>query len=172
VLVILALQLALGAFRWGRWLYATGSNPGAARQAGLPVQRVTLGAFAACGALSGLAGFMFLARFGNITVAAGQGLELASVAAAVVGGVSVLGGSGTLVGALLGAVLIDILDQSLLRVPEVSEFWRDAILGALILVAVAVDFALGKRLRRMWAAESRRKRFREVTAAEKAATDG
>jgi rhamnose transport system permease protein len=157
VALALVLQLALGALRWGRWVYAVGSNPQAARQAGLPVELVTLGAFAACGALSGLAGFMFLARFGNITVAAGTGLELASVAAAVVGGVSIVGGSGTLVGALLGAILIDTLDQSLLRVPQVSEFWRDAILGALILVAVTVDFVVGRRLGRIWSLQSRRR---------------
>ena len=93
-------------------------EPRGATQAGLPTRRLVFGAFVACGALSGLAGFLFLARFGTITVVAGQGLELDSVAAAVVGGVSVLGGSGTLVGALLGAVLIDVLDQSLVRVPR------------------------------------------------------
>jgi rhamnose transport system permease protein len=154
--VIVALQLALGRLRWGRWVYAVGSNPDAARQEGLPVGRITLGAFAMCGALSGLAGFMFLSRFGTITVAAGQGLELASVAAAVVGGVSILGGSGTLVGALLGALLIDLLELSLVRVPEISVFWRDAVLGALILLAIAGDFAIGKRLRRLWASPARR----------------
>jgi rhamnose transport system permease protein len=157
VVVILALQVALGRLRWGRWIYAVGSNPDAARQEGLPVERITLGAFALCGALSGLAGFMFLSRFGTITVAAGQGLELASVAAAVVGGVSILGGSGTLIGALLGALLIDLLEQSLVRVPEVSEFWRDAVLGALILLAIAGDFAIGKRLRRFWTSPTRRR---------------
>ncbi len=150
VVVIVALQLALGRLRWGRWVYAVGSNPDAARQEGLPIERITLGAFAMCGALSGLAGFMFLSRFGTITVAAGQGLELASVAAAVVGGVSIFGGSGTMIGALLGALLIDLLELSLVRVPEISVFWRDAVLGALILLAIAGDFAIRKRLRRFW----------------------
>ena len=92
-----------------------------------------------------------------MTVAAGQGLELSAIAAAVVGGVSIAGGAGTLVGALLGAVLIDTLDQSLLRMEQVSEFWRDGILGALILIAVAIDFAIGRRLRRRWAAQARRR---------------
>ena len=155
VVLALVLQLALGRLKWGRWVYALGSNPQAARQAGLPVELVTLGAFALCGALSGLAGFLFLARFGNITVAAGAGLELASVAAAVVGGVSILGGAGTVVGALLGAILIDTLELSLLRVPEVSEFWRDAILGGLILVAVTIDFTVGQRLRKAWSLRAR-----------------
>jgi rhamnose transport system permease protein len=155
VVVVIVLQLALASLRGPRRLYAIGSNPGAARQAGLPVQRITVGAFALSGALAGLAGFLFLSRFGTINVDAGTGLELASVAAAVVGGVSILGGSGTLVGALFGAVLIGLLDQSLLRVPQVSQFWRDALLGALILLAVASDLALGQRLRRLWASESR-----------------
>ena len=155
VAIVVVLQVALARLRWGRRLYAIGSNPEAAAQAGLPTRRLVLGAFVACGALSGLAGFLFLARFGTITVVAGQGLELDSVAAAVVGGVSVLGGSGTLVGAFLGAVLIDLLDQSLVRVPQVSEFWRNAILGALILAAVVADVAIGRRFRRRWSAEAR-----------------
>jgi rhamnose transport system permease protein len=148
VVVVLVLQFCLGRLRWGRWFYAVGSNPEASRQAGLPIRRVTLGAFALSGTMAGLAGFLFLLRFGTITVHAGAGLELASVAAVVVGGVSILGGSGTVIGAFLGALLIDLLNQSLLRVPQVSEFWRDALLGALILAAVASDFFVGKRLGR------------------------
>jgi rhamnose transport system permease protein len=149
VVLIVVLQLMLGGLKWGRWLYAVGSNPDAARQAALPVERVVLGTFVASGALAGLAGFLFLSRFGTITVNAGNGLELQSVAAAVVGGVNIFGGSGTLVGALLGALLVNLLDLSLLRVPGLSEFWRDAVLGVLILSAVTVDFLLGKRLGRL-----------------------
>ncbi|MGH8937587.1 MAG: ABC transporter permease [Acidimicrobiia bacterium] len=155
LVVVVLLQTALGKLRWGRRLYAIGSNPEAARQAGLPEQRLVLGAFVACGLLAGLAGFMFLARFGTLTAVAGQGLELKSVAAAVVGGVSIMGGSGTLVGALLGALLIDTLELSLVRVQQVSEFWRDAILGALILMAVALDRGLNRRFRRLWSVEAR-----------------
>jgi rhamnose transport system permease protein len=81
---------------------------------------------------------------------------LESVAAAVVGGVSILGGSGTIVGAFLGAILIDTLKLSLLRVPEVSEFWRDAFLGVLILGAVILDTTLHNRFNRRWSAEARR----------------
>ena len=142
------LQLVMSRLRWGRRIYAVGSNPEAAAQAGLPQARLTLSAFTVCGALAGLAGFMFLGQFGTVNVTAGSGLELAAIAAAVVGGVSIQGGSGTVIGALLGAVLIEILDLSLVRVDQVSEFWRDAILGGLILAAVIADVVVGKRLRR------------------------
>jgi rhamnose transport system permease protein len=91
-----------------------------------------------------------LARFGNITVVAGLGLELASVAAVVVGGVNIFGGSGTVLGALLGAIMIDLLQNSLIRWLEISEFWRDALLGMLILLAVASDAVIMNRLRNLW----------------------
>jgi rhamnose transport system permease protein len=151
LLVVLIFHLILRYLPFGRRLYAIGSNPEAARIAGFPSQRIVFLAFVLCGALSGLAGFMFLARFGNITVVAGLGLELASVAAVVVGGVNIFGGSGTVLGALLGAILIDLLENSLIRWLEISEFWRDALLGMLILLAVAADTVIMSRLRDLWA---------------------
>jgi rhamnose transport system permease protein len=145
--IAIALHLVLQYTRRGRHLYAVGSNPEAARQVGLDERRVQIAAFVACGALAGLAGFLYVGRCGTINVAAGSGLELAAIAAAVVGGVSTLGGSGTVMGAFVGAVLIGLLDLSLVRVPQVSEFWRDAILGSLILAAVTLDVTVGRRLR-------------------------
>jgi rhamnose transport system permease protein len=147
LVIAIALHLTLQYARAGRHLYALGSNPEAARQAGLNQRRLQIAAFTACGALAGLAGFLYVGRFGTINVTAGAGLELAAIAAAVVGGVSTLGGSGTVIGAFLGAILIGVLDQSLVRVEQVSEFWRDAILGTLILLAVLLDVTVGRRLR-------------------------
>lgn len=154
ILVVILFQWLISYVPFGRRLYAIGSNPGAAAFAGLPVQRTVIVAYLLCGALSGLAGFMFLARFGNITVVAGQGIELQSVAAVVVGGVNIFGGSGTMVGALLGTVLIATLEQSLLRWAQISEFWRDALLGLLILLAIASDAIILARLRSIWARRS------------------
>jgi rhamnose transport system permease protein len=149
VVVVIAFHIVTGHLTFGRHFYAIGSNPDAADLIGLPKQRIVFTAFTLSGALSGLAGFMFLGRFGNITVQAGNGLELQSVAAVVVGAVNIFGGSGTVFGAMLGAVIIGTLDQSLLRL-QISEFWRDAVLGLLILVAVSADAVILNRLRRIW----------------------
>jgi len=168
-LVVVVFQLFLQYLPYGRRLFAIGSNPDAARVAGLPIQRDVFVAFLLSGALSGLAGFLFLVRFGNITVVAGQGLELQAVAAVVVGGVNIFGGSGSMVGAFLGAALINLLQQSLLRWPAVSAFLQDAILGVLILLAVASDKVILERLRTRWVRARRRDDERAAaTAAEQA----
>ena len=146
VAVALIVHIFLTRFRAGRQFYAVGSNPEAAKVAGINVGRTVMQAFTLSGALAGLAGFMFLARFGNITVVAGLGLELKSVGAVVVGGVNIFGGSGSVIGVLLGASLIDLLETSLVRWPLVSEFWRDAVLGMLILLAVLTDTFMSRRL--------------------------
>jgi rhamnose transport system permease protein len=147
LVIVVALHLVLQHTHAGRHLYALGSNPEAARQAGLHDVRLQIAAFVGSGALAGLAGFLYVGRFGTINVTAGSGLELSAIAAAVVGGVSTRGGSGTVMGAFVGAVLIGVLDQSLVRVEQISEFWRDAILGVLILAAVLLDVTIGRRLR-------------------------
>ncbi len=151
LVVVILFQLVLTYLQYGRRLYAVGSNPDAAKNAGLPVARIVTSAYTLCGALAGLGGFMYLARNGNITAWAAQGLELKVVAAAVVGGVNIFGGSGTVFGALLGAVMIDLLDQGLNRMPNISQFWLDALLGLLILIAVASDAVILNRLRKIWA---------------------
>src|SRR5439155_4972354 len=110
--VVIVFQLVLSYLPYGRRLFAIGSSPDAARVAGLPIQRDVFVAFVLSGAMAGLAGFLFLVRFGNITVVAGQGLELQVVAAVVVGGVNIFGGSGSIVGAFIGATLINVLQQS------------------------------------------------------------
>jgi rhamnose transport system permease protein len=156
VAVVLIAHLALTRLRPARQLFAVGSNPEAANMAGIDAARVVFTAFVLSGLMAGLAGFMFLARFGNITVVAGLGFELNSVAAAVVGGVNIFGGSGTVIGAFLGTILVDLLQTSLVRWQIVSEFWREAVLGAMILISVATDTALNRRLAALRAARAHR----------------
>jgi rhamnose transport system permease protein len=146
IAVVIGVHLALTRLRPMRQFFAVGSNPEAAEMAGIDARRVVLAAFVLSGALSGLAGLMFLARFGNITVVAGLGFELKSVASAVVGGVNIFGGSGSVIGATLGAILVDVIDTSLVRWQIVSEFWREAVLGGLILLSVTTDTLFTRRL--------------------------
>jgi len=150
LVMFVIFQLVTSYLRFGRRLYAIGSNPEAARIGGLPSERIVLSAFIICGAMAGLGGFMFLVRYGDLTPAAAQGMELQVIAAAVVGGVSTNGGSGTMIGALLGALMINLLQQSLLRWLVISDFWVDALLGMLILVAVTIDAVIINRLRNIW----------------------
>ena len=166
IIVVLA-QLAITYLPIGRRLHAIGSNPDAARIAGLPAKSIILVAYILCGMMGGLAGFMFLVRYGNITVVAAQGMEMQVVAAAVVGGVSTNGGSGTMVGAMLGAFMINLLQQSLLRWLQISEFWVDALLGGLILLAVLIDFVVMKQLRALWARGGMREQTSLVDSAVK-----
>jgi rhamnose transport system permease protein len=164
IVVVALVHLALTRLRPMRQFYAVGSNPEAAEMAGIDAARVVLAAFVLSGALAGLAGLMFLARFGNITVVAGLGFELKSVAAAVVGGVNIFGGSGSVIGAVLGAVLVDLIDTSLVRWQVVSEFWREAVLGALILLAVTTDTLFTRRLVAWRAARAHAARERLLAA--------
>ncbi len=144
--VVAVAHVYLTRLRAGRRFYAAGSNPDAAAFAGIDLRRTVFRAFVVSGALAGLAGFLFLSRFGNITVVAGLGFELKSVGAVVVGGVNIFGGSGSVLGVLVGATLIDLIDTSLVRWELVSEFWREAVLGLLILAAVALDAVFSRRL--------------------------
>jgi rhamnose transport system permease protein len=150
LVMLVVFQLMTSYTRFGRRLYAIGSNPEAARTGGLPTRRTVLFAFIICGAMAGIGGFMYLVRYGDLTPAAAQGMELSVIAAAVVGGVSTNGGSGTMIGALLGALMINLLQQSLLRWQLISNFWVGALLGLLILVSVTIDAVIINRLRDIW----------------------
>ena len=142
VLIALVVMLAVGQwlrdYRAGRELYAIGSNPEGARLAGVRSGRRVLTAFVLAGALAGLGGVLFTARFGTVDATAGVGYELTVIAAAVVGGVAIFGGTGTVYGAALGALLLGTITSSLI-VLRVAAFWQLAAVGALLLVAIALD---------------------------------
>jgi rhamnose transport system permease protein len=128
----------------GREFYAIGSDPAAAKLYGLNVTRRILVAFLVCGALAGLAGVLFAARYGTIDSQAGSGLELSAVAAAVVGGVAIFGGSGSVVGAAVGAVLLITINRAL-PILGVQDFWQRAVVGVLIIGAIVLDRVLAHR---------------------------
>ena len=148
VAVIVAIVgYAMRSFRACRDLYAIGSNPEAAELAGIPAGRRVFTAFVVSGSLAGLAGALFLALHAQVDVTGGSGYELTVVAAVVVGGVAIFGGSGTVLGAALGAVLLNTINQALVA-SKISAFWNDAIAGALLLAAIAFDRWLSLRVTR------------------------
>ena len=130
--------------RGGRELYAIGSDPDAAVLYGLPVRRRVLAAFVLCGALAGLAGVSTPPATAPSARGAGTGIELEAVAAAVIGGVAIFGGSGTVWGAALGAILLVTINRAL-PILGIPDFWQRAVVGGLILSAIVLDRVLALR---------------------------
>jgi rhamnose transport system permease protein len=145
VLAMVVVGYFLRSYRSGRECYALGSNPEAARLAGVPVRKRIIAAYVLAGALAGLAGALYLARFGNVDSGTGSGYELTVVSAVVVGGVAFTGGSGSVYGAALGALLLTSIN-SMLPSLGVSSVWELAIDGFLLLIAIAVDRIVALRV--------------------------
>jgi rhamnose transport system permease protein len=153
-----AIAVAIAAYylRWyrsGRDLYAIGSDPDAARLAGIPIAKRVFTAFVISGAIAGLGGVVWALQYNTVDVNAGQGLELQVIAAVVVGGVAIFGGSGSVVGAALGALLLQTI-SSALNVLGVPSLWTEAIAGFLLIAAITIDRGIQLRL----AAALRRRR--------------
>lgn len=124
--------------RFGRHLYAVGGNERAAHLTGLRVDRVKIAVYTLAGALSGVAGLIVTSRLDSAQPNAGLGYELDSIAAVVIGGTSLSGGRGTVMGTVLGCLIIGVLNNGLFLL-NVSPFWQQVIKGGVILLAVAVD---------------------------------
>ena len=131
--------------RTGRQIYAIGSNLKAANVAGFDVERTRFVVYVLAGALSGFAGMLWMARFAVVQNNTALGFELQTVASAVVGGTSIYGGSGTILGTILGALFIGILANGLTLV-HISEFWQMAVQGVVILGAVVINALIARRL--------------------------
>lgn len=123
----------------GRYLYAWGSSPQAARLVGITKRRVWLSAFSLAGCLVALAGLMELARAGSLQSGLGSGFELRAIAAAVIGGTAITGGRGSATGVVLGSLLLSLI-QNALVLWQVSRYQYDVVIGSLLLVAIALDW--------------------------------
>lgn len=150
--VIALVVLVLAAWymkntRGGREFYAIGSDPDAAELYGLRVTRRLLTAFTLSGALAGLAGVLYAARYGTVNSQAGSGWELDAVGAAVIGGVAIVGGVGSLWGAAIGAILLLTINRAL-PILGIPDFWQRAVVGALIIGAIVLDRVLALRQKR------------------------
>ena len=148
LLVVLAVGYFLHTARGGRELYAIGSDPDAAVLYGLNVRRRVISAFVLSGALAGLAGVVYAARYGTVSSGAGTGIELQAVAAVVIGGVAIFGGSGTVWGAAIGAVLLVTINR-VLPIIGIPDFWQQALVGGLILSAIVLDRVMSQRRARL-----------------------
>lgn len=143
--VAVIVYIFLNHTRPGRDIYAVGSNPDAANVSGIPVQRIVFMVYVISGLLAGLAAVLWASRFESAQTNTALGFELQTVAACVVGGVNIFGGSGTVMGVILGAFLLGTIENALILV-RISPFWQLAAQGLLILIAVIVDSAIRRRL--------------------------
>jgi rhamnose transport system permease protein len=136
---------AMRSFRTARDFYAIGSQPDAARLAGIPVGPRVFLAFVLSGAIAGFAGALWLSLYASVDAIAGVGYEFQVIAAVVVGGVAIFGGSGTVLGAALGALLLNTINSALVVV-NVSSFWSQALAGGLLVAAIAFDRLVAVRV--------------------------
>lgn len=144
ILVVLGIAVLIGRTAIGRAFYAVGGNPTAAVYAGIDVGRTRFIAFTLAGAIAGLSGYLWVARYAVAYVDIAGGFELDIIAACVIGGVSIAGGIGSVAGAVLGALFLGVIKNAL-PVVNISPFWQLAISGTAIIVAVAVNARAERR---------------------------
>jgi inositol transport system permease protein len=137
-LVALAGHITLRHTRYGRQVYAVGGNAEAARLAGINVKAVIISVYVIVGLLAGLSGFLLSARLGSAEAVAGINYELRVIASVVIGGASLSGGSGSIRGTLIGALLIGVLSNGLV-IMHVSSYFQQVVIGLIIVAAVAFD---------------------------------
>jgi rhamnose transport system permease protein len=145
IVAVVVATYTMRSFRTARDFYAIGSDPAAARLAGIPVGSRVFLAFVLSGAIAGVTGALWLSYYASVDAIAGVGYEFQVIAAVVVGGVAIFGGSGTVLGATLGALLLATI-YSALVVVNVSSFWSAAISGGLLLAAIALDRLVALRV--------------------------
>ncbi len=146
--IALIVGYALSYTRKGRQLYAIGSNPDAAQIVGIHKERLVFGSFVTSGMLAGFAGVLWASYFATIDSGAATGLELLVIASVVVGGVNIFGGSGSMLGAMLGAVILGTI-QNALGILRIDPLWIQAIYGAAIVVAVTLDAVITRQVQRL-----------------------
>ncbi|HIF9402474.1 TPA: ribose ABC transporter permease [Photobacterium damselae] len=138
VIVFAAAWYLLNHTRFGRYVYALGGNESATRLSGINVDRVKIGVYAICGFLSALAGIIITSRLSSAQPTAGMGYELDAIAAVVLGGTSLAGGKGRIMGTLIGALIIGFLNNAL-NLLDVSSYYQMIAKAVVILLAVLVD---------------------------------
>jgi rhamnose transport system permease protein len=144
VAVAVIVGLIIAYTPWGRSLYVVGSNPDAARFAGISTDRVVFFALVLVGVTAGLGGFLYVMRYASVGVRAGIGLDFEVISAAVVGGVAIFGGAGRVFGAVLGVIMLNTLGRGFVLM-DLPEFWKVVATGGAIIAAVTVDAMVAHR---------------------------
>lgn len=143
IMIYIVFYYFINHTRTGRQIYAVGSNPESARISGINIDKILVLVYSIMGSLAGLSGVLWVSKFASAQSNTAMDIKLTVIAACVVGGVNIAGGSGKISGILMGSLLIGVLNNALPLI-KISPFWQDAIQGAIILVAVIVS-ALVKR---------------------------
>lgn len=138
LIVAVALGLVLKYRAWGRYVYAVGGNVHAARLTGLPVERIKISVYMLCALFAGISAILLVGWLGSVTNALGTAYELRVIAAAVIGGTDLMGGSGTCYGAVVGAALIELVRNALL-LAGVDPYWQGTFVGFVIVFAVLLE---------------------------------
>lgn len=144
IFITLLMYLFLNHTRWGRELYAVGDSEKSATYVGVNAKMSQFRSFVISGAIAGLAGLLWVSRYASAQNDTAIGFELQTVAAAVIGGVSIMGGSGTISGVVLGALFLGII-QNALNVVGISPFWQLGIQGAVIVIAIVANTVVDRR---------------------------
>lgn len=144
LVVAVASHLMLTYTSYGRRIYALGGNEDAARLSGINTCRVKLSAYVLSSTFSAVTGILFIARFRSAQANAGFGMELDAIAAAVIGGTSLMGGQGTVPGVLIGATIMGVIRNGLVLM-EVSSYWQELIIGSIIVLAGVLDIIRSRR---------------------------
>jgi ribose transport system permease protein len=140
--------------QWGRWIYAVGGDPDAARRVGIPVDRVLISVYVLCGLAAGIAGLLVAGRTDAGAPTAGQLLELDAITAVIIGGASFFGGRGSVGNVIAGALIIGVIRNGL-NLLDVTPFWQSIAVGTLVILSLELDVLRGHLERRLRAAQAR-----------------
>lgn len=138
VVIAVGFQVVLSKTKYGRSVFAVGGNPETARLAGIPVKKRRKQIHVMVSAFSALAGVLMASRFASAQASAGAGTELTIMAAVIIGGTSLYGGSGSVMGSILGCLLLSVISNGLVLI-RIDSFWQNLIFGIILLVSLAID---------------------------------
>jgi ribose transport system permease protein len=139
--------------QWGRWIYAVGGDPDAARRVGIPVDRVLLSVYVLCGVTAGIAAVLVAGRTNAGSPTAGQLIELDAITAVIIGGASFFGGRGSVFNVIAGALIIGVIRNGL-NLLDVTPFWQSIAIGVLVIASLEIDVLRGRLEERLRVAQS------------------